>query len=219
MERKEKMTHRVNLTSDGRSFLVLDSLPENLKVYGKDQFAILFDLRPQERGKVIMRFGETESARWHKSYLETPAHDPDLKYSYMFSGTDNANIRDPLPREFLPFFDYVNRNGDGYNQVVVNWYENGRDYIAQHSDCEVGMKKDANIVVISLGDERIFKLVPKKHIRIKESEQRNFEILCGHGSIITMGGDTQKNFRHGVPKSDSKAPRISITFRKFECCV
>jgi hypothetical protein len=33
---------------------------------------------------------------------------------------------------------------------------------------------------------------------------------------LTMGGHTQKMFRHGVPKSASEAPRISITFRKFK---
>ncbi|KAG9737707.1 hypothetical protein KCU73_g9925, partial [Aureobasidium melanogenum] len=84
-------------------------------------------------------------------------------------------------------------------------------YTAQHSDCEEGMEEGADIVIISLGDERLFKIRPKN-----SSHAEDLRIPCPHGSVLTMGGHTQKFFRHGVPKSTSKDPRISITFRKFK---
>ncbi|KAG9557183.1 hypothetical protein KCU71_g10561, partial [Aureobasidium melanogenum] len=205
------MAQRINLSDDGASFVVLDTLPDDLKKHGADAFDTLFNLHPEERGKVQMQNGEVESPRWHKSYLNTPTFNPSLHYSYMFSGQDDTGIRDPLPDAFLPFLEYVNRDNAGYDQVVINWYKDGQDYTAQHSDCEEGMEEGADIVVISLGDERLFKIRPKHSPHAKD-----LRIRCSHGSVLTMGGDTQKFLRHGVPKSASKDSRISITFRKFK---
>ncbi|KAG9563613.1 hypothetical protein KCU71_g5120, partial [Aureobasidium melanogenum] len=205
------MAQQINLSDDGASFVVLDTLPDDLKKYGADAFDTLFNLHPEERGKVQMQNGEVESPRWHKSFLNTPTFDPTLHYSYMFSGQDDSGIRDPLPDAFLPFLEYVNRDDAGYDQVVINWYKDGQDYTAQHSDCEEGMEEGADIVIISLGDERLFKIRPKN-----SSHAEDLRIPCPHGSVLTMGGHTQKFFRHGVPKSTSKDPRISITFRKFK---
>lgn len=156
------MAQRINLSDDGASFITLDTLPEDLKRYGADAFDTLFNLHPEQRGKVQLEDGEVESPRWHKSYLNTPTYDPASRYSYMFSGQDDSKIRDPPPDAFLPFLEHVNRdNAAGYNQVVINWYKDGQDYTAQHSDCEIGMEEGADIVVISLGDERVFKIRPK----------------------------------------------------------
>ena len=205
------MAQRTNLSDDGASFIIMDTLPEDLKKYGKDAFDTLFNLHPEQRGKIQMQDGGLESPRWHKSYLNTPTYDPALHFSCMFSGQDNSGIHDPLPDAFLPFLDYVNRDIAGYNQVVINWYKDGQDYTAQHSDCEEGMEEGADIVIISLGDERVFKIRPKQSLHAED-----LKIPCPHGSVLTMGGHTQKLFRHGVPKSASKEPRISITFRKFK---
>ena len=41
-------------------------------------------------------------------------------------------------------------------------------------------------------------------------------IKLEHGCIITMHGDTQSKFRHGVPKAlNNYTSRMSLTFRKF----
>jgi alkylated DNA repair dioxygenase AlkB len=213
---------RINLSDDGASYITIDTLPSDLKLYGSDTFTTLFNLHPSQRGKVQMPSGECESPRWHKSYLNTPSPNPASRLSYMFSGHDETFNRDQLPDAFLPFLEYVNRDDGGYNQVVINWYKDGQDYTAQHSDCEDGMEEGADIVVISLGDERTFKIRPKN----LQSEQgadskgevamiEGLDIPCPHGSVLTMGGHTQKMFRHGVPKSASEGPHISITFRKF----
>jgi alkylated DNA repair dioxygenase AlkB len=217
------MSERINLSDNGASYITLDTLPLDLKAYGTDAFDTLFNLHPEQRGKIQMKSGELESPRWHKSYLNTPSPNPATHFSYMFSGHNDTSVRDPLPLASLPFLEYVNRDGAGYNQVVVNWYKDGQDYTAQHSDCEDGMKEGADIVVISLGEERNFKIRPK-NINVDGADKdtdvvtkvEGLDIPCPHGSILTMGGHTQKFFRHGVPKSASEAPRISITFRSFK---
>ncbi|KAG9967367.1 hypothetical protein KCU61_g337, partial [Aureobasidium melanogenum] len=157
------MAQRINLSDDGASFVVLDTLPDDLKKHGADAFDTLFNLHPEERGKVQMQNGEVESPRWYKSYLNTPTFNPSLHYSYMFSGQDDTGIRDPL-------------------QVVINWYKDGQDYTAQHSDCEEGMEEGADIVVISLGDERLFKIRPKH-----SPHAEDLRIRCSHGSVLTWG--------------------------------
>jgi alkylated DNA repair dioxygenase AlkB len=214
---------RTNLSDDGASYITIDTLPSDLKLYGTDSFTTLFNLHPEQRGKVQMPSGECESPRWHKSYLNTPSPNPASHFSYMFSGHDEASNRDQLPDAFLPFLEYVNRDDGSYNQVVINWYKDGQDYTAQHSDCEDGMEEGADIVVISLGDERIFKIRPKNPQReegdsetIVVNKTEGLDIPCPHGSVLTMGGHAQKFFRHGVPKFASEGPRISITFRKFK---
>lgn len=205
------MAQRINLSDDGASFIIIDTLPEDLQNYGADAFDTLFSLHPEQRGRVQMENGEVESPRWHKSYLNTPTYDPASQHSYMFSGQDDSRIRDPLPDAFLPFLEYINRDAAGYNQVVNNWYKDGQDFTAQHSDCEVGMEEGADIKVLSLGDEQILKFRPKS-----SPHAEDLRVPCPHGSVLTMCGHTQKFFRHGVPKSASKDPRISITFRNFK---
>jgi alkylated DNA repair dioxygenase AlkB len=217
------MTQQINLSDDGASYITMSTLPSDLTLYATNTFTTLFNHHPTSRGKVQMPTGEHESPRWHKSYLNTPSPNPTSHYSYMFSGHNDTSNRDQLPSAFLPFLDYVNREGGGYNQVVVNWYKDGQDYTPQHSDCEDGMEEGADIVVISLGDERLFKIRPKNLKREEVdgdmgvvAKGEGLDVACPHGSVLTMGGQTQKFFRHGVPKSASEAPRISITFRKFK---
>lgn len=51
----------------------------------------------------------------------------------------------------------------------------------------------------------------------KKNTTRRFEYSCYNGLVLTMGGDTQKRFRHGVPKVIRSSPRISLSFRQFKC--
>jgi len=89
-----------------------------------DNFDELWKLHPKERGKVLV-FGEKTIPRYQQSYLR----------DYTFSGV-NAKAM-PLPNEFKRFLDFVNSipeyNGN-FNQVLLNWYENGLHHIGSHSD-------------------------------------------------------------------------------------
>ena len=51
---------------------------------------------------------------------------------------------------------------------------------------------------------------------IKTKELTSVELL--HGMIITMGGNFQNEYRHGILKNDNintKNSRLGITFRQF----
>jgi alkylated DNA repair dioxygenase AlkB len=65
------------------------------------------------------------------------------------------------------------------------------------------------IASVSLGAERLFRLRSK-------SGRITFAEKLQHGSLLIMAGDTQKNFRHEVPKEHGiSEPRINLTFRRI----
>ncbi len=95
-----------------------------------------------------------------------------------------------------------------FNYVLINYYRDGNDYIAYHSDKEaIGEGKNV-ICSISLGATRKFVL---KHndTKIKKS------IMLVNGSLIIMkGDDTQKYWKHTITKTKIKtSARINLTFR------
>jgi alkylated DNA repair dioxygenase AlkB len=65
------------------------------------------------------------------------------------------------------------------------------------------------IASLSLGAERLFRM------RRKDGEIV-FAKKLPHGSLLIMAGDTQKHFRHEVPKQAGvSGPRINLTFRRI----
>ena len=96
----------------------------------------------------------------------------------------------------------------GYNAVLCNLYRNGNDSVGLHADAEPEM--GPVIASVSLGAERLFRLEGKNGAVV-------FAERLPHGSLFIMAGNTQKNFKHEVPKEPDVAfPRINLTFRHIE---
>ena len=53
------------------------------------------------------------------------------------------------------------------NELLVNWYRDGSDYIGPHSDDERELVKGAGIYCISYGATRDFVLCKKKDKKVK----------------------------------------------------
>lgn len=95
-----------------------------------------------------------------------------------------------------------------YNAVLCNFYRNGRDSVGWHADAEPEM--GPVIASVSLGVERLFRLKAFDGARV-------FAERLSHGSLFIMAGQTQKNFKHEVPKEpDLIQGRINLTFRRIE---
>jgi len=93
----------------------------------------------------------------------------------------------------------------GYNAVLCNLYQNGNDSVGPHADAEPEM--GPVIASISLGAERLFRLKDKNGVLA-------FAERLPHGSLFIMAGNTQRNFKHEVPKEPAVAlPRVNLTFR------
>jgi len=127
--------------------------------------------------------------------------------AYRFSGTKF----DPLPwtdelfglkqkvEEFTEFF---------FNSVLLNYYRDGNDSVAWHSDNEQELGVDPGIVSISLGQPRQF------DFRHKTDHSGKYSLRLENGSLLIMKGDLQHHWEHRIPKSGKDTgERINLTFR------
>jgi len=96
-----------------------------------------------------------------------------------------------------------------FNSVLLNLYRDGSDSMGWHSDDEPELGERAVIASLSLGAPRRFRL---RHRR--RSEIPPIEIDLDGGSLLVMQGDTQRFWKHQVPKTRrAVGPRINLTFR------
>lgn len=126
--------------------------------------------------------------------------------SYTYSGRTMTAL--PL----TPLLDVIRRaveaaSGARYNSVLLNQYRSGQDSIGFHADDERGV--GPTIASVSLGAERVFEMRPNR----RTGGIRPVKIALGHGSLLVMAGDTQRNWKHGIRKTDDAGMRINLTFR------
>ena len=96
----------------------------------------------------------------------------------------------------------------GYNAALCNLYRSGNDSVGLHADAEPEM--GPVIASLSLGAERLFRL------KTKDGKVAFAERLPG-GSLLIMAGQTQRNYKHEVPKEPRVTlPRINLTFRRIQ---
>ena len=97
-----------------------------------------------------------------------------------------------------------------FNSVLINYYRDGKDRVAWHSDDEKELGKNPVIASVSLGAERKFKL---RHKKYKENKLQH-EIFLQNGSLLLMSGSTQHHWLHEIPRTAKPiGPRINLTFR------
>ena len=129
-------------------------------------------------------------------------------HAYRYSGLTNepqpwpptlATLRDRLSEEL----------GTPFNSCLANLYRNGSDSMGYHADDEPEFGPQPVIASISLGARRRFAL------RHRTSKQRwTWEL--GAGDLLVMSGESQRDYRHAVPKTARPVgPRMNLTFRHF----
>ncbi len=98
-----------------------------------------------------------------------------------------------------------------FNSVLANFYRDGKDSVAWHSDDEPELGRNPLIASLSLGVSRRFSL---KHRFQKQEAPVNLALT--HGSLLLMSGTTQSFWSHCLPKSSRIASgRINLTFRRI----
>ncbi len=102
-----------------------------------------------------------------------------------------------------------NPTSDKYNSALLNLYRNGSDSMGWHSDNEPELGDRPVIASLSFGAARTFRL---KHR--SRSDLDPVALTLSHGSLLIMYGDTQRNWKHAIPKSSNVSePRVNLTFR------
>jgi alkylated DNA repair dioxygenase AlkB len=129
--------------------------------------------------------------------------------SYAYSGIH----MDPKPwtKELITIKQTIEPlAGVVFNSVLINYYRDGKDRVAWHSDDEKELGKNPVIGSVSLGAERKFKLRHKKY----KTNGLKHEIMLNHGSFLLMKGSTQHHWMHEIPRTAKPiGPRINLTFR------
>lgn len=106
-----------------------------------------------------------------------------------------------------------------FSGVSALLYRTGEDFQGLHSDREMRWLDDTRIAIVVLGQRRPF--VFRKRVPLAEVVERvpagagpdDIVLLPGEGDMIVMGGASQREWLHGVPRADTPNPRISLTWR------
>jgi alkylated DNA repair dioxygenase AlkB len=96
--------------------------------------------------------------------------------------------------------------GVAYRSLWINLYRNNQDSTAWHGD-RIGRVQETSIVpVLSLGATRRFLIQPI-------AGGKSVVLQPASGDLIVMGGRSQRDWRHCVPKQSTQAgTRISVNF-------
>ena len=102
----------------------------------------------------------------------------------------------------------VGVSAERFDGVLLNLYRNGRDSMGLHADDEPEIVPGSAIASVSLGE-------PRRFVLRSRHEPLALEVRLGHGSLLTMGGSVQRNWRHTVPREPRlSGSRINLTFRQ-----
>jgi alkylated DNA repair dioxygenase AlkB len=131
----------------------------------------------------------------------------DAGSDYSFSGTKF----DPLPwtKELQLIKKRVETiAGINFNSVLLNYYRDGNDSVAWHSDDENELGINPLIASLSLGQVRRF------DIRHKTDRQKKYSLDLESGSLLLMKGNLQHYWEHRIAKSTKPLKeRVNLTFR------
>jgi alkylated DNA repair dioxygenase AlkB len=93
-----------------------------------------------------------------------------------------------------------------FGAVGFNYYRDGNDSVAPHSDRELRELDDTLVAIVTLGARRPFLVRPK-------GGGPSFDVAPASGDLLVMGGACQARWEHGVPKVSRAGPRVSVTWR------
>lgn len=100
------------------------------------------------------------------------------------------------------------RYGVTIDSCLVNLYRDGQDAVAWHGDTVRKLMPTPLVFTVSLGARRRFLLRPAKGGPVVRT------YLPGEGDLIVMGGRTQHEWHHTVPRDKRvSGARMSVTFR------
>jgi alkylated DNA repair dioxygenase AlkB len=133
--------------------------------------------------------------------------DPGVTYRYSGASFKATGWLDPLDAIRAALLREL---GINFNSVLCNRYRDGRDSMGWHSDDEPELGARPKIASVSFGAERPF------HLRAKDRQSTPVKLNLGHGSVLLMAGETQRNWQHSLPKlTRNCGERINLTFRQL----
>lgn len=184
-------------------------LPKDFKV----DYMALHKLQPSKYGTVsvfikgLEEYTTNEVGRKYISYGVSPEF-KDTGKSYMFN-----NQRKDIPEQLDAYLKFARTIDDRFNNVYVNWYNSGLDYIAPHSDCIDSLIPGSSILIINLNESAYCRTL---HITHKVEEEYYQSITLTDRLCILLDAAEQQQYRHSINLEPTMQGRISITFRSVQ---
>jgi alkylated DNA repair dioxygenase AlkB len=160
----------------------------------------LWDIHPCDAHEIKMYGRFVKAPRWQQVY----------GVDYHYTGRVNKAL--PIPSLLEPLGQWSKEKINNHlNGMVVNWYDGKLGhYMGKHRDSTTNMLSGAPIVVISFGEERIFRLRPWKGEGYKD-------FVTKHRCVFVIPYETNQAWTHEVPFSKKyQGQRISLTLRAFD---
>lgn len=167
-------------------------------------------------------FSREESDRYLKTFIDTipwgqremKMYDkmvlrPRLSAWYGKSKEDADNMPLAWTPELLEIKGRVEQyTGIRFTSVLLNYYRDGNDSVAWHSDKDTVPGLKTEIASVSFGQVRSF------DFRNKVNHSLKYGLELGHGSLLLMKGDLQRYWEHRIAKSNRPLKgRVNLTFR------
>jgi alkylated DNA repair dioxygenase AlkB len=136
---------------------------------------------------------------------------------------DSSAFKVPTP--FSPVVARIkqqieDRLGVSFNVAHFVLYRDGADHLSWHTDEDIPRYGETpTIASLSFNATREFVLRPLSAdgTRGDDQQQERVSFMLNHGSLLVMGGTTQRHWEHALMKSPVEnavpTPRINVTFR------
>lgn len=173
----------------------------------------LLDYRPgliaAEQSDLLLKYfmattawKQTTQKLWEKEYL-TP------RLTCWYGNTERIAGILPWTPELQTIRELVEPlAGIRFNTVLLNYYRDGNDSVAWHSDKESIMGSQPVIASVSFGQVRSF------DIRRKNEHAEHYSVRLEHGSFLLMKSGLQEAWEHRIAKSTKRMQaRVNLTFR------
>ena len=157
--------------------------------------------------------------RWRQDHIKMFGKDIlQPRLTALFSDHNNAYTYSGLkmhPELFPPYLTVIKERCEkickqSFNACLANLYRDGQDSMGWHADDEKELGTNPVIASVSIGEPRIF------HLKHRKDKNLTYKKRLQHGSLLVMRGETQKFWKHQLPKTKKQiGPRINLTFRKI----
>lgn len=134
----------------------------------------------------------------------------------------HPNDEEPVNTEMCNVTNYLRELVEEYtgvrdlNHVLIQYYRDGRDNIASHSDKTLDIDLNTPIINLSIGSER------EMFLQSKQNKNRIEKIPLRHAECVVLGLKTNQFWWHEVPKNVALPShpvfdkgRVSFTFRRI----
>lgn len=205
----EETKHMLSTSSWVSAF----QLPLELQITDST-FAELVTMKPTERRAIRKMFGKPCFQNYYSRNFGVSYRYAGKLYHalHVIGKTHEAEALDhPYLKSLLEWAQ--THSGKKMNQLLVNWYMDGSQYVGWHADDEKDIDPTAPIYSFSFGAERLFRFA-KRSVKSHTRKDIVWERRLQHNGCVVMGGDCQKEFKHTLHKElRVKTLRINVTIR------